>query len=105
VGRQVIGAVSIGAMESTRESMAQKRYRDAARAAEEAVLTRPENAGAWYSLAVASAAAGNSRRALEALEQAAAKGFRAWERVEGEPLLVKVRRDARYAAILAKMRQ
>jgi poly(3-hydroxybutyrate) depolymerase len=105
VARRVIGGVSIGAMEYTRELMEQRRYDAAARTAEEAVLARPENAGAWYSLAVASAAAGNTKRALEALEQAAAKGFQAWERMEGESLLAKVRRDARYAGILAKMRR
>jgi predicted esterase len=105
VARRAIGGVSIGAMESTRELMAQKRYSDAARTAEEAVLARAENGGAWYSLAVASAAAGNTKRALAALEQAAAKGWGAWERMEAEPLLAKVRREARYAAILAKMRQ
>jgi hypothetical protein len=105
VARQVIGGVSIGAMESTREMMAQRRYGDAARTAEEAVLARPQNSGGWYSLAVASAAAGNTRRAVAALEQAAAQGWKAWERMEGEPLLAKVRRDPRYAAILAKMRQ
>jgi poly(3-hydroxybutyrate) depolymerase len=105
VARQVIGGVSIGAMESTREFMAQKRYGDAARTAEEAVLARPENAGAWYSLAVASAAAGNTRRALAALQQAAVKGWKGWERMEGEPLLAKVRRDPHYTEILAKMRQ
>jgi hypothetical protein len=105
VARQVIGGVSIGAMESTRELMAQKHYSDAARSAEEGVLARPENAGAWYSLAVASAAAGNTKRALAALEQAAAKGWKGWERMEGEPLLAKVRRDAHYAGILARMKQ
>jgi len=105
VARRVIGGVSVGAMEYTRELMAQQRYRDAARAAEEAVLARPENSGAWYSLAVASAAVGNTRRALEALEQAAANGWGAWERVEAEPLLAKVRRDPRYAGILSKMRR
>jgi len=105
VARQVIGGVSIGAMESTRELMAKKRSPDAARTAEESVLARPENAGAWYSLAVASAAAGNTRRALSALEQAADKGWKGWERMEAEPLLAKVRRDAHYAEILAKMRQ
>jgi dienelactone hydrolase len=105
VARRVLGGVLVGAMEYTRELMAHERYGDAARAAEEAVLARPENAGACYSLAVASAAAGNTRRALEALEQAAAMGWGAWERMEGEPLLAKVRRDARYAGILAKMRR
>jgi poly(3-hydroxybutyrate) depolymerase len=105
VARRVLGGVSIGAMENIRELMAKKRHSDAARTAEEAVLVRPENAGAWYSLAVASAAAGNTRRALAALEQAAAKGWRTWERMEAEPLLAKVRRNPRYAAILAKMQQ
>lgn len=105
VARRVIGGVSVGAMEYTRELMAQERYRDAARTAEESVLARPENSGAWYSLAVASAAAGNTGRALEALEQAAARGWGAWQRMEGEPLLAKVRGDARYAGILAKMRR
>ena len=42
-------------MEAVREYMAQKRYAEAARSAETAVMLRPENAGAWYSLAVAQA--------------------------------------------------
>jgi hypothetical protein len=45
VARRVIGGVSVGAMESTRELMAQERYRDAARTAEEAVFARPEELG------------------------------------------------------------
>ena len=69
------------------------------------MFARPENAGGWYALALASAASGNTNRALEALEQAAAKGWTAWERMEAEPLLAKVRRDPRYAEILAKMRR
>jgi hypothetical protein len=49
VARRVIGGISIGSMEATREFMAQKRYSDAARSAETGVMVRPENAGAWYS--------------------------------------------------------
>lgn len=37
--------------------------------------------------------------------EAAAKGWTAWERVEAEPLLAKMRRDPRYAEILARMRR
>ncbi len=99
VARRVIGGVSIGSMEAVRELMAQKKYSEAARSAETAVLVRPENAGAWYSLAVAQAASGNTKRAIEALEEAAAQGFRAWDRADQETLLVKVRRDPRYAAL------
>jgi hypothetical protein len=105
VARRVIGGVSIGSMEAVREFMAQKRYAEAARSAETAVMLRPENAGAWYSLAVAQAGSGNTKRAVEALSEAAARGFRGWERADREALLVKVRRDARYAEILERMKQ
>jgi hypothetical protein len=104
VARQVIAGVAMGDMDTMRRYMAEKRYADAAHVAEEAVLARPENTNAWFTLAVASTASGNMKRGLEALEQAAAKGFRGWERVESEPLLAKLRRDARYAAILAKLK-
>ncbi|HXB72032.1 MAG TPA: hypothetical protein VNY05_27595 [Candidatus Acidoferrales bacterium] len=105
VARRVIGGVSVGAMEETRGLMAEQRYGEAARAAETGVMVRPENGNAWYTLAVAQAGAGNNKRALEALEHAAANGFRAWERMESEPLLAKVRRDARYREVLEKMKQ
>jgi pimeloyl-ACP methyl ester carboxylesterase len=96
VARRVIGGISVGSMERVREFMASKQYAEAARAAEVAVAVRPENANAWYSLAVAQAGAGNTKRALEAMEQAAAKGFRNWDRADAEPLLAKLRRDPRY---------
>jgi hypothetical protein len=101
VARRVIGGVSIGSMERVREFMADKQYAQAARAAETWVAVRPENANGWYSLAVAQAAAGNSKRALEALEQSAAKGFRNWELADAEPLLAKARKDPRYARLVA----
>jgi hypothetical protein len=45
----------------------------------------------------------NPKRSIEALEEAATRGFRAWERVE-QPLLAKARRDPRYPSILDKMK-
>ncbi|MEO8371656.1 MAG: tetratricopeptide repeat protein, partial [Candidatus Solibacter sp.] len=104
VARQVIAGVSMGDLDMSRQYMAEKRYDNAARLAEEALLARPDNANAWYTLAVASAAAGNIKRGLEALEQAVQKGFRNWDRVEAEPLLAKLRKDPRYAALMAKLR-
>ena len=104
VARQIIAGVAMADMDTMRQDMAEKRYPEAARAAEEVVLARPENTNAWYTLAVASAASGNIKRGLEALEEAAARGFRGWERVEAEPLLAKLRRDARYPALLAKLK-
>jgi predicted esterase len=99
VARRVIGGISVGSMEHVRELMSERRYSEAARAAETGASVRPDNANAWYSLAVAQAAAGNNKRALEALEQAAAKGFRNWDRADAEPLLAKVRKDPRYAKL------
>jgi len=99
VARRVSGSISTGSMEQARDAMAEKRYGDAARYAEIAVLIRPENGNAWYTLAVARAASGNTRRALEALERALAQGV-ARERIEADPLLEKVRRDKRYPEIV-----
>jgi len=104
VARQVIAGVAMGDLDMARQYMAEKRYDDAARLAEEALLARPDNANTWYTLAVASAASGNIKRGLEALEQAAKNGFRGWDRVEAEPLLAKLRKDARYNAVLAKLK-
>jgi hypothetical protein len=102
VARRIAGSLSIGSMEQAREAMAQKQYGDAARFAEIGVLIRPENGNTWYTLAVARAASGNTRRALEALEQALAHGFRAKDRIESEPLLEKVRKDKKYGEMMSR---
>jgi predicted Zn-dependent protease len=101
----VMGGAFIGAMEQARASMEQKDYAAAARACETAALMRPENPMAWYNLAVARAGAGNKRRALEALEQAAAKGFSDAGRLDAEPLLAPLRTDARYEAVVKSIRK
>ena len=80
--------------------LSQRRFAEACRFAEIGVLVRPENGNAWYTLAVARAATGNTRRALDALEQAMAHGFRSRERIEAEPLLDKVRREKKYAELM-----
>ena len=96
LARRVIGGIFIESMERIRDLMAQKQYDQAARTGEVAVAARPESANAWYTLAVAQAGAGYTKRALEALERAVANGFANWELAEQEPLLAKVRRDPRY---------
>jgi dienelactone hydrolase len=103
VARRVIGGVFVGAMETNREMMAEHKYAAAANVCEDAVLARPENAGAWYTLAVAQAASGNKRRALEALQKAAANGFRDTARIEQEPLFAPLRDNARYRTILESL--
>src|SRR5262249_5009685 len=104
VARRVMGSVSTGSSEQMREAMAEKRYSDAVRYAELTTLVRPENANAWYSLAVARAASGNTKAALDALEHAVEHGFRAAERIDAEPMLARVRREKRYAELVARMR-
>jgi cytochrome c-type biogenesis protein CcmH/NrfG len=79
-----MGSISSESMEQMRTAMSEKRYSDAVRYAETAVLVRPENANAWYSLAVTRAASGNAMRAMEALQQAVEHGFRSADRVKGE---------------------
>jgi dienelactone hydrolase len=100
VARRVTGSLSMGSAEEASEAMSQHQYSDAARYASIAVLVRPENGGAWFTLAVARAALGDTRRSLEALEQALAHGFRARDRIESEPLLDKVRRKKKYAELM-----
>jgi hypothetical protein len=84
VARQVLAGAFIGCIEQSRQLMEKKDYLTASHLLEAAVLLRPENANAWYSLAAASAAARNKRRAMEALDQAAANGFRDWERARAD---------------------
>jgi hypothetical protein len=105
VARRVMGGAFIGAMEQARASMEQKDYAAAARAWETAALMRPDNPMAWYNLAVARAGAGNKRRALEALEEAVAKGFSDAGRLDAEPLLAPLRSDARYEAVVKSIRK
>jgi len=104
VARRVIGSITIESRERGRALMEQRDYGEAARVYETAVLVVPRNSGSWYSLAVAHAGAGNTRRALEALEHASSLGFLDVQRVEEEALFAKLRRDARYQAILRAMK-
>ena len=89
----------MGSAEQASEALSQRQYSEAARYASIAVLVRPENGGAWFTLALARAALGDTRRSLEALEQALAHGF-SRDRIESEPLLDKVRRKKEYAELM-----
>jgi hypothetical protein len=99
IARQVIGAVSSGAMDQARQHRQRKEYAAEAGTLETILLLRPGNAAAWYSLAVASAGAGNRKRAFEAIEKAAAAGFSDWGRADAEPLLAAIRTEERYHAL------
>jgi tetratricopeptide (TPR) repeat protein len=96
LARRVTGGIFVESMERIRDLIGQKKYDEAARAAEVAVAARAESANAWYTLAVAQAGGGYTKRALESLEKAVANGFGNWDLAEQEPLLAKARRDPRY---------
>ncbi len=104
IARRVIAVTYVTQVETGRELMRNHQYRDAAELYENAVVVEPDNGGAWFALALAQAGAGNTRRALEALEAAESHGFHNTDRMEAEPLLNAVRSDARYQAVLLKMK-
>jgi predicted esterase len=66
---------------------------------------RPDRPGIWVSIAKTHARKGRAgrKRALEALEKAAALGWTDRARIDGEPLFDELRQDARYREIVEKM--
>ena len=104
VARRVLQGAFIGAMEQGRALLAAKQYRDAAQAWEMAVLARPKNAEAWYSLAKSRAGAHDKRGALNALERAIANGFDDRDRIEHDPLFDALRKEPKYAAAVSLLR-
>lgn len=93
--RRVLVGSFVSSIEQANGLLAGKKYSEAARMWQLAVLLRPEYAEGWYSLAVSEAAAHEKRRALNALEEAIAHGFRDRDRILGDPLLEPVRKEPR----------
>jgi len=104
VARRALAGVYVGSMEQAQATMARKDYDNAARFLDAAVMVRPDDANTWYQLAVARAGARDKRRALEALEQAVTAGFHDRARMDVEPLLDRLHNEARYQALLEKMK-
>jgi predicted esterase len=99
LARQALGGLYVGAMEAARAAAASQDARAQAEAWRTATLLRPDSPQPWYSLAVAEAALGRRKQALDALAEAARRGFQDWARADAEPRLEKVRQDPRYAAL------
>jgi predicted Zn-dependent protease len=66
---------------------------------------RPESSAIQYRLAVTYARAGDRKKALEALKNAAGKGFSDASRIEQETGFDKLRNDPRYGQALQAVRQ
>jgi len=103
VARRVLMGSFVEWVEQGRELLAQKDYAEAAHSFELALMAHPDDAGSWYALAMAKAAAGNKRGALDALEHAVTNGFHDRERIEGEALLERLRSEPRYRAVIEKL--
>ena len=65
----------------------------------------PEATSAWYRLAIAAAASGDKKQALDALDRAEALGFSAVDLVEAEKAFTPLRDDPRYQQVLARVRE
>ena len=80
------------------------RYAEAANALELSAVLRPGQSRTLFDLARARASAGDQKRALEALRQAAAAGFSDAPRAESEPAFAKFKTEPAFLEVLATMR-
>lgn len=103
VARRVLLGFFIGAMEQGRALLGAKQYREAAQAWELAVLVRPKNAEAWYSLAESRAGANDKRGALDALTRSVANGFNDRNRIEHDPLFGALRNEPKFATAVSAL--
>lgn len=66
---------------------------------------RPERAQVFYDLAHVRAQAGDKKKALAALKQAVAGGFKDASRVEQDAVFAPLRNDVAFQALLASMKK
>jgi poly(3-hydroxybutyrate) depolymerase len=102
--RRVIAGFGSSGRDATRTMFADGDYAEAAALLELLVEFHPGQSRTLYDLARARAGAGDRKLALEALTAAADAGMSDAARVESDKLFAKVRGDAAYLAVLAKMR-
>ncbi|MDH3592924.1 MAG: tetratricopeptide repeat protein, partial [Planctomycetota bacterium] len=84
-------------------AMRQKRFDIAAKAFQELFRTFPHDANAWYNCACCLAQLKKKKAALDALEEAAKRGFNGAAHAGKDPDLASVRSDPRFATILTLM--
>ena len=79
-------------------------YPQAACLFEICTLSDSENPNNYYNLARALAVSGKSKESFNALSAAVSHGFNSRETVESDPAFGKIRDDARYKALIVKMK-
>jgi hypothetical protein len=90
--------------ENARELMRIESYADAEQLLEMMTLLRPERAQAYFDLARCVAHRGDRKRALAALQQAAAAGFKDAARIEGEKIFASLRSEPAFLELVSAMR-
>lgn len=104
MAKRVLAGATMSVREGVRGLLDRGDYETAASLLEMGVAIRPEQTRNYFDLARARALGGDRKRALEALQQAAEKGFSEAARVEDEGAFAKLKSDPAWPALLAKMR-
>ena len=103
MARRVIGGVAQSAREGVRTFFDQRDYGAAAAHLELIAALRPDRPQTFFDLARAYAFGGDQKRALAALQQAAALGFKDAARLGAEPAFEKLRREPAFQQLAAAM--
>ena len=90
--------------ENARALLRVKDYGAAATQFEMMTVLRPERVQAFFDLARTRALLGDKKRAIEALRQAAAAGFKDTARVEQEPAFAALKQDPGFQAVVSAMK-
>ena len=101
MARRVIAGIGIGGRESVRALLDQREFGAAAARLELIAAVRPDRAQTFFDLARARALAGDGKRALAALQQAVALGFKDGARLAGEPAFERLRHDPKFQELAA----
>jgi hypothetical protein len=102
---RVMQSVASGCSEGAREAMREREFDLAVSLLEMATLVRPERAQTHFDLARARAELGDRKRALAALQQAVAHGFKDAPRLREEKAFEKLRADPEFVALMSAISQ
>jgi tetratricopeptide (TPR) repeat protein len=106
VGRRLLNTFATQAgFYLTRQLLERHEYRKAVAALTVVTEALPQQPFYWYDLGCALARSGDKKAALDALEQAAARGFRNSDYMAKDEDLASLRDEARFQALLARLGQ
>jgi len=101
---RVLNFMSILFSEQGTSYYGNKLYSQAAFLFEVCTISDSENQNNYYNLARSLAAAGKTKKAVDALSSAINHGFSSRKTIESDPAFTKIRADDRYKALILKMK-